>query len=83
MTIEMYSKDNCRQCDMSVKKLDKLGLDYSKSNVSHDEDALTFVKNLGYLAAPVFVVKDEAGEIVKHWSGFRPDEIESLTLINA
>lgn len=78
MKIEMFSKPSCIQCTQSSRKLDARGLKYTKTDLMEDPNALTFVKSLGHMAAPVIVIRDAAGAIIKSWAGFRPDEIDSL-----
>lgn len=79
MTIELYSKPMCVQCNQSKKTLDKLGLNYVVSDVTEDEKAYEFVtQELGYSAAPVLVIKNESGDVVSSWSGFQPEKLEAL-----
>ncbi len=73
MSITVYSKPACVQCNATYKALDKAGLAYDVVDISEDSDARDYVMALGYLQAPVVVV-DEA-----HWSGYRPDRIKALT----
>lgn len=73
MTITVYSKPRCPQCDATARLLDKQGLDYTKIDVTEDAQALEYIKGLGYQQAPVVIVGD--GE--DHWSGFRPDRIKA------
>lgn len=72
MTITVYTKPSCVQCDMTSRALDKKGIEYNTLDLSEDPAALEHVKELGYLQAPVIVTDGE------HWSGFRPDKIEEL-----
>ncbi|WP_022869017.1 glutaredoxin-like protein NrdH [Schaalia vaccimaxillae] len=71
MTITVYSKPRCPQCDATMRALDKQGLDYTKIDVTQDADALELIKGLGYQQAPVVMAGDD------HWSGFRPDRIKA------
>ena len=75
MAITIYSKPNCVQCTATYRAMDKAGLSYETVDISLDAQALEQVKSLGYAQAPVVV----AGE--DHWSGFRPDKINSLALL--
>ena len=75
MTITIYSKPACPQCNATVRAMDKKGLDYRKEMMS-EEDLETF-KARGHMSAPVVLVKD-ADTIVKEWAGFAPDKIASL-----
>lgn len=58
------------------RKLNGLGAPHESVDVSQDPEALSFIQSLGYSQAPVVVVKDDKGAVVKHWSGFRPDLIK-------
>jgi glutaredoxin-like protein NrdH len=73
MTITVYTKPACVQCNMTYKALEKAGLDYEVVDISEDTEARDYVMALGYLQAPVVVVDGD------HWSGFRPDRIKALT----
>ena len=75
MNIVIYSKPRCPQCDATCRILDQAGVVYQKVDVTLDQQALAYVKSLGYQAAPVVVTGGE------HWSGFRPDRLK--TLVNA
>jgi len=73
MTITVYTKPACVQCNMTYKALDKVGLAYEVVDISEDADARDYVMAMGYLQAPVVVAGGD------HWSGFRPDRIKALT----
>ena len=72
MSITVYSKPRCPQCDATYRALDKQGVSYEKIDVTQDAESLAFIKGLGYQQAPVVV----AGE--DHWSGFRPGRIKAV-----
>lgn len=72
MTITVYSKPMCVQCDATKRALDKQGVSYEIIDMSVDAEALEYVKSLGYVQAPVVM----AGE--QHWSGYRPDLIKKV-----
>lgn len=72
MTITVYTKPACVQCNATYKALDKQGLTYEVIDITEDAQARDFVMELGYLQAPVVVAGND------HWSGFRPDRIKSL-----
>jgi glutaredoxin-like protein NrdH len=72
MTVTVYTKPACVQCNATYRALDGKGIEYEIFDVSEDEKALAMVKELGYMQAPVVVAGDE------HWSGFRPDKIAEL-----
>ncbi len=72
MSITVYTKPACVQCDATYRALDKLGLDYAVVDITEVSDARDYVMALGYTSAPVVVAGDS------HWSGFRPDRIKAL-----
>ena len=72
MTVTVYSKPACVQCNATVRALDKKGIEYNVIDMSQDMDALERVRALGYMQAPVVMTDSD------HWSGFRPDKISSL-----
>lgn len=72
VTVTVYSKPSCVQCNATYRALDKYGMDYEVIDISADADARDYVMGLGHLQAPVVV----AGGA--HWSGYRPDQISAL-----
>ena len=74
--ITLYSKERCVQCTASERKLTEGNVTFIHADATTDENRELAI-GLGYFQAPVMtVVKD--GEIVDHWSGYRPDKIEEL-----
>jgi len=78
MTVTVYSKPSCVQCTATYRALTARGIEFEIFDVSVDEKALTTVRDLGYLQAPVVIVDGEAAG--DHWSGFRPDKIDELAV---
>ncbi|MCJ0903452.1 NrdH-redoxin [Rhodococcus sp. SRB_17] len=74
MSITVYTKPACVQCNATYRALDKAGIEYDIIDITEDAEARDYVMALGYLQAPVVV----AGE--DHWSGFRPDRIKTLAV---
>ncbi len=72
MSIIVYSKPRCVQCDATYRALNKLGVDYSIVDVTQDQESLELILSLGYQQAPVVM----AGDV--HWSGYRPDQIKAV-----
>lgn len=72
MTITVFSKPACVQCDATYRALNKHGLEFTVVDISTDAQALESVKALGYQQAPVVFADGD------HWSGFRPDRIKAL-----
>ena len=71
MTVTVYTKPSCVQCNATYRALDSKGIEYEVLDLSQDEQALAAVK-ARVPAGPV-VITDEG-----HWSGFRPDKIDEL-----
>ena len=72
MSITVYTKPSCVQCNATYRALDKLGFEYEVVDISQDSDARDYVMSLGHLQAPVVVAGGQ------HWSGYRPDQIKAL-----
>ncbi|ATV79387.1 Hypothetical protein BFF97_00626 [Corynebacterium pseudotuberculosis] len=53
MSITVYTKPACVQCNATKKALDRAGLDYTLVDISIDDEARDYVMALGYLQAPV------------------------------
>lgn len=77
MSITLYTKPACVQCNATKKALDKAGLDYSLVDISLDDEARDYVMALGYVQAPVVEANGD------HWSGFRPERIKELAAVAA
>lgn len=72
MTITVYTKPACVQCNATYRALNQYGIPYSVIDITEDDAARNYVMALGYISAPVVVAGAE------HWSGFRPDRIKAL-----
>ena len=77
MSITVYTKPACVQCNATYRALDKQGLEYDVVDITEDSDAREYVMALGHLQAPIVV----AGE--DHWSGYRPDKISQLASLRS
>ena len=73
MSITVYSKPSCVQCNATMRALDKKGVNYSVIDVTEDQAAYDHVIELGAQQVPVV----ETG--TEHWTGYRPDKISSLS----
>ena len=72
MSITVYSKPMCVQCDATKRALNKQDLVYEEVDLTEDPNALEFVKSLGYVQAPVVMAGDQ------DWAGYRPDLIKKI-----
>lgn len=73
MTITVYTKPACPQCDFTTRALAKAELEYTTVDVTQDAEALARLREMGYASAPV--VEAPTGT----WSGFRPDRLKALS----
>lgn len=72
--VVVYTLPSCVQCDSTKRVLTKKEIPYQEIDLSLDEAAMELVKSLGYVAAPVVIAGDD------HWSGFRPDRLNALSV---
>ena len=72
LTVTVYTKPACVQCNATFRALDRQGTAYQKVDITIDHEAREYVMALGYLQAPVVVAGYD------HWFGFRPDRIKAL-----
>jgi glutaredoxin-like protein NrdH len=72
LSVVIYTLPSCVQCDTTKRMMQKIDVAYREVDLSENEEAYQMVKALGYTSAPVVF----AGE--DHWSGFRPERIQSL-----
>jgi glutaredoxin-like protein NrdH len=81
MSITVYTKPECNNCDQTKRRLNKHGIEYETVDVTEDDAAREFVTDgLGYRQMPVVVVEEttENGTRLEHWSGFRIDALDKL-----
>ena len=83
MSITVYSKPRCPQCDATYRKLKSLGVPHESVDVTRDEEALALIKSLGYSQAPVVALRGDGGTILETWGGFRPDRIKKVAALVA
>lgn len=71
MTVRVYTKPQCKQCDLTKSALEKAGIPYEVEDLT-DPGNLAAAKALGFASAPVVMVGADG------WAGFRPDKINEL-----
>lgn len=77
MSVTVYSKSDCVQCNATYRTLKKHGIDYDVIDVTEDAAAYQRVVSLGYQQVPVVETNEN------HWSGYRPDMIAELARVYA
>jgi glutaredoxin-like protein NrdH len=73
MSITVYAKPHCPQCDATKRQFNKLGVEYNVVDLSQNEEALDKFIAMGYQQAPIVVAGEDT------WSGFRPDMIKKVS----
>jgi len=58
-----------------MRHLDRIGVPFVSVDIREDPEAAEFVRSLGHQQTPVVVVD---GPPMRHWSGYRRDELDSL-----
>jgi glutaredoxin-like protein NrdH len=72
MTVTVYTKDNCVQCEATKRHLDKIDVAYETVNITNNIGAVDKLIGLGYRSAPVVVTDDDS------WSGYVPEKLDKL-----
>ncbi|OCA53861.1 glutaredoxin-like protein NrdH [Photorhabdus namnaonensis] len=73
MSITIYSKPDCVQCNATYQALNRRNIPYQIVDLTENPQALATIRAMGYQQVPVVVTDTQ------HWSGFRPDKINALT----
>lgn len=74
MSVTVYTKPACVQCDATKRLMDKLNIEYSTVDITVDTDAFDMLLSKGFKAAPVVITDDDS------WAGFNPEKINGLVL---
>jgi len=74
MTVIVFTKDNCVQCEATKRHLDKIDVAYDTVNITNDIAALDRLISLGYRSAPVVVTDDDS------WAGYIPEKLDKLAI---
>ncbi len=72
MSITVYSKPNCPQCDLTKRDMDILGIEYETVDLTQRQDQLERLIELGHRSAPVVETERET------WSGYNQEKIKGL-----
>jgi glutaredoxin-like protein NrdH len=72
MTITVYTKPACVQCDATKRLLTKLELEFETVDITENQDAFEMLIAKGFQAAPVVNAGDD------WWAGFNPEKINGL-----
>ena len=69
MTITVYTKPNCVQCDSTKRYLDSHSVEYTTVDITADEAAYKSVVDMGFSSVPVVVTE------TAKWAGFKYDQL--------
>lgn len=72
MTITVFTKPQCQQCEATKRRLRDRGITFETVDLSENPATLKQLVQAGYRQAPVVITPDAA------WSGYRPDLIDQL-----
>uniref|UniRef100_UPI003341D096 glutaredoxin family protein n=1 Tax=Castellaniella defragrans TaxID=75697 RepID=UPI003341D096 len=72
MSVTVYSKPNCPQCDLTKRDMDILGIEYETVDLTQRQDQLERLIGLGHRSAPVVETSSET------WSGYNQEKIKGL-----
>ena len=72
MTVTVFTKPRCPQCDATKRQLTKLGIPFETVDLSDNPSTLDQLQQAGFKQAPVVITPDRS------WTGYRPDLIREL-----
>jgi glutaredoxin-like protein NrdH len=72
MTITLWTKPNCVQCETTKREFDRRGIIYKTRRLDKSPKAIDRFLELGLTAAPIVETDD------RRWGGFRLEKIKSL-----
>lgn len=77
MTVDVYGRPECTQCDWTKRHLDKRGVKYVYHDIDADPQARQAVEEAGILTLPMVVVTHHGRTDI--WNGFKIDKIRGLS----
>jgi glutaredoxin-like protein NrdH len=72
MTITVYTKPACVQCDSTKRFLTKNNIEFNIIDITEDVEAYNKIVAMGFASAPVVITDNDA------WAGFKPDKLKEL-----
>lgn len=72
MSITVYSKPNCPQCELTKRDMDILGIEYQTVDITKNEEKLQELISMGFKSAPVV----QTGSMC--WAGYNQEKIKGL-----
>jgi glutaredoxin-like protein NrdH len=72
MSVTLYSKPACTQCNQTKRDLQKYGISYTEIDVTVDEEAFNALKERGVQQMPAVETGDD------FWTGYNRAKIKAL-----
>lgn len=72
MSVTIYTKPDCAQCDQTKKYMDRHNIKYEVVDLTTNPEALEKVQSWGFTSAPVVETDDD------RWAGFRMSRLIRL-----
>lgn len=72
MSVIVYTKNQCSQCELTKRDMDILGIEYQIVDIEKDQEALNKLIQMGFRSAPV--VESEGS----YWAGYNQEKIKAL-----
>lgn len=72
MTVTVFTKYRCPQCEATKRQLKKEGVEFETVDLAQNPSTLEQLQEAGFRQAPVVITPDVS------WSGYRPDLIKQL-----
>ena len=76
--ITVYGSPSCVGCKTTMHLFARKNVPVTYVDVTQDEQAMTMIQDRALSSLPVVLVTDDAGVEVSHWSGLRPDLINTV-----
>lgn len=73
MTVTVFTKYRCPQCEATKRQLTKQGIAFETVDLEENPSTLAQLQEAGFRQAPIVITPDAS------WSGYRPDLIKQLT----
>lgn len=78
LTVTIHSLPDCVNCARTEQFMTRSGIPHNTLPLPDTGAIRDLIAKHNYQQAPVVTVTDEAGQILEHWAGLRPDRILAL-----
>lgn len=70
----VYTKNNCIQCKLTKKRLERLNISFKEENIEDNEKVLQELKNAGFMSLPVLRENGSFIASVQHYLTEKEDK---------